>query len=78
MPKSITDESSKLSQDDLGITESKPISTLLHKPEDFKLEEERSENVTGQTAVKDDMESSAEDKEFSIPANVQPCCEDMV
>lgn len=71
-----------MSQCDLEHTESKPVSTALHLSKEDKFKEENSENVTGETTNKVDMESSVEDKELSIlmsseGANVQPSCEDM-
>lgn len=55
---------------------------MLYLSKELKLEEEKSENVTGDTTIKDDMESSIEDKESSVltsseGANEQPSCEDM-
>ncbi|MCI4392707.1 hypothetical protein PGIGA_G00148940 [Pangasianodon gigas] len=81
-PKSIAEESPKMSQSDSEPTDSKPVSAALHLSKEPKLEEENSENVTGDTTIKDDMESSAEDKELSILTsnegeNVQPSCDDM-
>ncbi|XP_034155230.2 transcription factor TFIIIB component B'' homolog isoform X1 [Pangasianodon hypophthalmus] len=81
-PKSIAEESPKMSQSDSEPTESKPVSAALHLSKEPKLEEENSENVTGDATIKDDMESSAEDKELSILTsnegeNVRPSCEDM-
>lgn len=68
-----------MSQGDLEPTGSKPMPTALRLSKEPTLEEE---NVTGDTIAKDDMKSSAEDKELSIltsseGANVQPCCEDI-
>ncbi|MCJ8746931.1 hypothetical protein PDJAM_G00147480 [Pangasius djambal] len=81
-PKSIAEESPKMSQSDSEPTESEPVSAALHLLKDPKLEEENSENATGDITIKDDMESSAEDKELTVLTssegeNAQPSCEDM-
>lgn len=67
---------------DLAPTESKPTSTALNLSREPKLEEKNCKNVTGNTTIKDDVESSAKDKDLSVlisseGANVEPCCEDM-
>ncbi|XP_046698203.1 uncharacterized protein LOC124380927 [Silurus meridionalis] len=79
-PKSTAEESPKMSQGDLDL-ESKHISSALQLCRNPKLEEESRGNIPGHTIIKDDMKSSAEDKELSMAmpnegAIVQPCCED--
>lgn len=57
-----------MSQGELESTDSKPISTAVHPSKEPTLEKENSENIPGDTVIKDDMESSAEDKELTISA----------